>query len=79
MISLLRLLLLLLRLLRTLRVPQRLLHAYCSCRHAYSCGYGYEHTLREVLDLTHLTTLAKRLIRADWTQLFAPQTAARSA
>ncbi len=44
-----------------------------------SCGYGYEHTLREVLDLTHLTTLAERLIRADWSQLCSPQSAARSA
>jgi len=36
-----------------------------------SCGYSYEHTRRESLDLAHLTSLADRLIRADWAQLFA--------
>ena len=34
-----------------------------------SCGYAREHTRKEALDLLHLTNLAERLIRADWSRL----------
>jgi hypothetical protein len=44
-----------------------------------SCGDSCEHTRREMLNLVHLTNLANRLMRADWSRLFATRSVRRSA